>query len=151
MINYTIEFLRLQCFYCKRFFVCLFGFRRIYCTEVEIPQTEWEERPLGRRIMIDKNDYRTPRERVDQDFLTKLIDECNDEGTPACACNTTHSAGYEAIPHPFTHPLAMVVSPPQAFTDLYEVDAGLAAGTIFAQLNLPFKMAKCRKGGICND
>ena len=36
------------------------------------------------------------------------------------------------------HPLAMVYSPVQEFDRLYDLDKGFVAGTIFADLDLPF-------------
>lgn len=52
------------------------------------------------------------------------------------------------------YPLAMVYSPMQEFTDLYELDKGFNAGTIFSELDLPFKgRSLSRKGNIggCYD
>ncbi len=37
------------------------------------------------------------------------------------------------------YPLAMVYSPMQEFVNLYELDKGFNAGTIFSELDLPFK------------
>ena len=36
------------------------------------------------------------------------------------------------------HPLASVYSPIQEFDNLYELDKGFSAGTIFSELDLPF-------------
>ena len=41
-------------------------------------------------------------------------------------------------------PLAMVYSPEQTFTDIYEDEEGLSRGTIFADLYFPFEVC----GGV---
>ena len=62
----------------------------------------------------------------------------------------TDCAENEVIPEPEAEndvlsgrSLAMVYSPRQAFTDLYDTETGLTRGTIFARLDLPFEPASC--------
>lgn len=76
--------------------------------------------------------------------------------------HTTRCAEYSATPHPesrndseenvgeFDYSLAMVYSPKQAWQNLYSVEEGLYAGTIFRELDKPFYGPKCY-GGIGND
>lgn len=48
------------------------------------------------------------------------------------------------------YPLAGVYAPLQDFTELYCLDAALAAGTLFKQLDLPFTGSACgSRGGGC--
>ena len=51
----------------------------------------------------------------------------------------THSWGLK------DHPLAMVYSPLQAFSGLYDEEKALSHGTLFSELDLPFEGYKCRK------
>lgn len=53
--------------------------------------------------------------------------------------NTTQSWGLK------DHPLAMVYSPLQVFSNLYDEEKALAHGTLFSELDLPFEGYKCRK------
>lgn len=47
-----------------------------------------------------------------------------------------------------THfPLAMVYTPMQAFENLYDMDAALKNGTLFRDLDLPFRGKSIAKGG----
>ena len=50
------------------------------------------------------------------------------------------------------YPLATVYSPAQEFDNLYELDKGFSAGTIFSELDLPFmgRTIKQNSGG-CYD
>lgn len=44
-------------------------------------------------------------------------------------------------------PLAMVYTPIQAFENLYDIDAALKSGTLFRDLDLPFRGKSIAKGG----
>ena len=43
------------------------------------------------------------------------------------------------------HPLAMVFSPLQCFSKLYDEDTALSRGTLFSELDLPFEGQRCGK------
>jgi hypothetical protein len=47
------------------------------------------------------------------------------------------------------YPLAMVYAPIQDFCELYDLDDALKSGTLFKQLDLPFKGESVSKGGCC--
>lgn len=49
------------------------------------------------------------------------------------------------------YPLAMVYAPNQSFDELYDLEAALSAGTVFKELDLPFKGMSVTKGGKCRD
>lgn len=50
------------------------------------------------------------------------------------------------------YPLAMVYSPVQKFENLYDLDKGFVAGTIFSELDLPFMGRSINKNsGGCYD
>ncbi len=120
-------------------------------------------------MFIDKNDDRTPRERVDETFLRRMLAADSSQGTCACKetrqelpCNPDvlaqnerapmgHShmpAGHPAMP--MSHPLGMVYCPPQAFRALYDMEKALARGTMFEELDKPWEVpAPSGKGGCC--
>ena len=47
------------------------------------------------------------------------------------------------------YPLAMVYAPIQRFGDMYDLDTALMEGTLFKELDLPFKGMTVTKGGGC--
>ena len=61
-------------------------------------------------------------------------------------CTGKHSWGLE------NHPLAMVYSPLQSFNNLLDVETALSRGTMFCELDLPFRgdsVYNSGKGGNC--
>ncbi len=46
------------------------------------------------------------------------------------------------------YPLASVYAPLQSFDNIYELDAALKSGTLFAELNLPFEGRRIKKGDM---
>ncbi len=46
------------------------------------------------------------------------------------------------------YPLAAVYAPLQEFDNIYELDAALKSGTLFAELNLPFEGRQIKKGDM---
>ena len=65
-----------------------------------------------------------------------------------CDYSITQTVQEEPIGE-FDFKLAMVYSPEQAWQNLYTVEEGLCAGTIFKELNKPFYGPRCN-GGSCN-
>ncbi len=93
---------------------------------------------------------RTPRDRIDRDFLLRTMEEV--PSGSSCGCRRevqrkrnccTSAYGVEG------HPLAMVYAARQEFRNLYDCAQGLERGTIFAELDLPFYKTPCnnRKEG----
>lgn len=59
-------------------------------------------------------------------------------------CYPEHAYEERALKMKVTGPLAMAYVPMQKFTNLYNAADGLRAGTIFKDLDLPFKGGKCK-------
>lgn len=55
-------------------------------------------------------------------------------------CHDKHTWGLK------DHPLAMVYSPLQSFSNLYDEETALCRGTLFSELDLPFEGHKCGGG-----
>ncbi len=99
--------------------------------------------------MYRTNNYgATPRDRLDPRLLDRFGMSCQEE------CRThDHSNGRNTVEEPadeFDYSLAMVYSPKQAWQNLYSVEDGLYAGTIFKELDKPFYGPKCN-GGTCYE
>jgi len=106
-----------------------------------------------------KNDYRTPRERVDEDLLRRLLleDGADDgEARPTAAIPVGRTEGCCGAREKTCEkevrrksyicadvPLAMVYSPYQTFSALYDPEDGLSRGTVFAELEKPFYPTPC--------
>ena len=111
-------------------------------------------------MYIDENDNRTPRERIDDSFLRRMLGEeaqgrglsrggqsgavkpssCNPDGGRV---NDRHLAGF---------PLGMVYAPYQEWKRVYDVDTALSRGTLFPELDKPWEVpAPTGKGGRCCD
>jgi|GEM_PF-2337783 len=91
--------------------------------------------------MKQNNQYRTPRERISDDYREMLMGNfIQPQGNPASGVQNTAGTTW-----PDGMPLAMVYAPESTFTDIYDADEGLDKGTIFADLFFPFE-ATC--GGM---
>lgn len=109
---------------------------------------------------MDMNDSRTPRDRIDSNFRNSLWEEedrraGNAVAASVCGCNGSPFAAGIGGNNTNTsllsgQSLAMVISPAQKFTDIYEAEKALERGTIFAQLDLPFRRSKC-PGRRCSE
>ena len=109
----------------------------------------------------------TPRERVNDDLLARLLRE--NEPQTAVPVQARPQAGpcprrtdNLCDPTRYSRPerasdgnsrcpargrsLAMVYSPVQEFEELYDAEEGLCRGTIFRQLDLPLMVGKCQEG-----
>ncbi len=80
--------------------------------------------------MDRKTDYRTPRDRVDDALLRKLLNE--DAPSPAVPAAVTADGGTN------TSALAIAYVKPQEFGELFSAENGFTEGTIFKDLALPF-------------
>ena len=114
--------------------------------------------------MNSKNENFTPRERVDARLLERLLNENDDTSyaasvsasvQPVIRCKTCRPLQPCRREYPDCRnaeasasgvSLAMVYSPKQEFTDLYEPEEGLYRGTIFVQLDKPLQAGCCREG-----
>jgi len=126
--------------------------------------------------MDQKNDYRTPRDRITGEFLSELFlgddDMKKSVVTSANVCTgcteSTHSPyrksvcegtavpGYCAVQVNRSdvtiegnYSLAMAYVPWQKFEDLFCEEEGFSHGTIFKRLRFPFYPTPCRKEADC--
>jgi len=99
--------------------------------------------------MDRENDYRTPLDRVDEEFLRRLLGTAdqNNSNTPAEERSTAASArvygSTEKNKNSVSRPLAMVYAEYQCWNALYEPSEGLDSGTIFRELEFPFYPTPC--------
>lgn len=93
------------------------------------------------------NDTRTPRDRINEEFMRKLFESENlsdDDQRPDIIPDAdTSEVMLSKGPAPDDcalggRPLAMVYSPCQKWRDLYDPETGFSRGTIFKELDLPF-------------
>lgn len=103
-------------------------------------------------MYTDENDFRTPRERVDDDMLRRMLggdmrQQKNHSNRPCDnSSEKRHSWGLE------DYPLAMVYSPIQNWRGLYDNETALRRGTLFKELDMPFLGSDGMKngtGGCC--
>ncbi len=109
--------------------------------------------------MIQQNDYKTPRDRISDDFLEKLLAEDETDMRGVCAIRhdvvrTEQRVGCKNDKGSYTRgntypSLAMVYSPFQEFENLYEPEEALSKGTLFADLYLPFESYCCGGNTAC--
>ena len=109
-------------------------------------------------MYIDENDNRTPRERVDDSFLRRMLGNPGEptrpvtDGRGGCAsgdghpCNPSASADTRRL---VNFPLGMVYSPVQEWRNAYDVDTALERGTLFRELDMPWEVAAPSGKGGC--
>ena len=109
------------------------------------------------------DDTMTPRDRISDDMLRRILDESTPDLSrrdatqqnpfqnqrPMCQAsmehgNNHHTWGLE------NHPLASVYAPLQEFRKLYDRQTALDRGTLFTELDLPFMGETVGKGGKCH-
>ena len=107
--------------------------------------------------MYKDDDTMTPRDRISEDMLRRILGSSEETAngraadyarTPDCTGNTDRIGGKER--HTWgleNYPLASVYAPLQEFHELYDRDAALKHGTVFAELDLPFMGETVSKGG----
>lgn len=109
------------------------------------------------------DDTMTPRDRISDDMLRRMLDgdtadlprreaplqnSCQEQ-RPTCRDDAQrgaphHTWGLE------NHPLASVYAPLQEFRKLYDGQTALTRGTLFTELDLPFMGETVGKGGKCH-
>ena len=113
-------------------------------------------------MYIDENDNRTPRERVDDTILRRMLTAdgndrremrgCRregDRGQLPCNPDAVETDRYRLN----NFPLGMVYCPIQQCRELYEPDVALGRGTLFRELDMPWEVPGPTggKGGCCCD
>ena len=115
--------------------------------------------------MYMEDDTLTPRDRISDDMLQRILGETDNRGSEPMTTEEDHCYQNDSMrndrnrPNQSTrhtwgidgHPLAMVYAPVQNFHHLYDRDTALKKGTIFSELDLPFEGASVAKGGGCCD
>lgn len=81
--------------------------------------------------------YRTPRERISDDFRRTIADSLTGAASPILTGRNTYNG--RSPDFPADKPLAMIYAPEQTFTDIYDDSEALSKGTLFADLFLPFE------------
>ena len=101
-------------------------------------------------MYTDNNDIRTPRERIEGDFLRRML-ESSYGHSHAVAAQVNDTVCCERGNYGLTdYPLAMVYAPVQQWRKLYDNDTALCRGTLFKELDLPFLASDgSRMGGGC--
>lgn len=115
--------------------------------------------------MIKNYDYRTPRDRVDPVFKARLENDAgfrpagvfHSSGAGDCGCqnvrqydlnNSGCRGNKSGCNLSGDCPLAMIYSPCQEFENLYEPNEALVRGSLFKDLDFPFRAYCCGgKGG----
>ena len=101
--------------------------------------------------MYMEDDTMTPRDRISDDMLRRMLNDDNTEirtpsrsgaPTPNCQGEVRRSWGLQ------DYPLASVYAPLQEFRKLHDRETALHKGTIFSELDLPFMGASVMKGGV---
>ncbi len=107
--------------------------------------------------MYRENEFMMRPDTVSDDFIRQLLgndDDCRDKsdgcgrvprGNGAGSCNDDKHKSWGI----YGHPLAMVYSPVQEWKSLYDNEMGLSRGTIFKELDLPFRGMWNDEGGSC--
>ena len=100
--------------------------------------------------MYTENDTMTPRDRIGDDMLRRILDGNTSDGlTVRNNRMQTQNQGRETWGLE-NYPLASVYAPLQRFQNLYDKETALQHGTIFAELDLPFMgQTVANKGGAC--
>ena len=111
-------------------------------------------------MYIEENDNRTPRERIDDSFLRRMLAE-NEQSRTAAPRGETGPGGQGGIPCNPDRPspdrclinfsLGMVYSPCQLWRNAYDEETALKRGTLFRELDMPWEVPApaSGKGGRC--
>ena len=102
--------------------------------------------------MYRENDFLMHHDGASDDFIKQLLENgssvsCNssDAGENSCGCNENAHKSWGL----YGYPLAMVYSPVQEWRSLYDNEMGLKRGTIFKELDLPFRGMWSDGDGTC--
>ena len=103
--------------------------------------------------MYMDDDTMTPRDRISDNMLRRLLDDSDNGSSERYTPNTDIRMGSGGMNRTTwgleNHPLAMVYAPMQIFRNLHDRDTALEKGTLFAELDLPFMGQTVMKGGSC--
>ena len=102
----------------------------------------------GMMTMYTEDDTMTPRERISDDMLRRMLDGNRQNSEPITRAEkpNTNKLTWGLA----EYPLAMVYAPLQVFRNLYDQDTALKKGTLFDELYLPFMgESVANKGGSC--
>lgn len=118
-------------------------------------------------MYIDENDNRTPRERIDDSFLRRMLGESEQNRTmPRRESDMSEQGGLPCNPESrsgdnhstdnyrlMNFPLGMVYSPVQEWRNIYDTETALDRGTLFRELDMPWEvsMPSSGRGGRCCD
>lgn len=110
-------------------------------------------------MYIDENDNRTPRERIDDSFLRRMLGENRPESVlPQERERVTERGSLPCNPDAnnrrlMNFPLGMVYSPYQEWRNIYDTETALRQGTLFRELDMPWEVPAptVGKGGRCCD
>lgn len=99
-------------------------------------------------MYVDENDNRTPRERIDDSFLRRMLTE-NERGRSMprgtekekgqLPCNPDERPVIENY-RLMDFPLGMVYAPYQQWRNVYNEETALARGTLFGELDKPWEV-----------
>ena len=115
---------------------------------------------------MNYNNFSSPRDRIDERLLSRISNpgRCCQNGctqtppTPtSCGCNESrenqieeNECSFNYDNSDFDYSLAMLYSPYQEWQNIYCLEKGFAAGTIFKELDKTFYGPKCH-GGDCYE
>ncbi len=117
---------------------------------------------------MNYNNCSSPRDRLHEGVLARIAEQrttsCKGydqsrEVEPSYGCNKadgrhiseqSHDCDYNYDSADFDFNLAMVYSPLQEWRNIYCIEEGFVAGTIFKELDKPFYGPKCN-GGNCYE
>lgn len=117
---------------------------------------------------MNYNNCSSPRDRLHDSLLSRIAEQrtascnrCNQSRSIErdCGCDETverradipmSDCNYNYDSDDFDYSLAMVYSPLQEWQNVYCIEEGFVAGTIFKELDKPFYGPKCN-GGFCHE
>ena len=95
--------------------------------------------------MYMDDDTMTPRDRISDDMLRRMLDGGENSATaPSPYAHNKMRKSWGLV----DYPLASVYAPLQEFRSLYDRETALHKGTIFTELDLPFRGETVMKGGM---
>ena len=114
-------------------------------------------------MYIEENDNRTPRERIDDSFLRRMLAE-NEQGRSVTQGERELTGQGELSCNPdrpttdnyrlMNFPLGMVYAPYQQWRNAYDEEMALTRGTLFRELDMPWEVPAPimpGNGGRCCD
>ena len=106
--------------------------------------------------MFSVDDIRTPRDRVSEEYIQRLLAREEQAKPSPCCCEAAEAAvspkGRENAHHCRKMdgmPLAMVYSSCQMWRGIYAPDMALRRGTLFKELDKPWEVTRGKGGCGC--